>query len=451
VKATVEKLDNDRVKLEIEVEAERLDSALDRAYRKVVKRVSVPGFRKGKVPRPILERFYGLQPLLDEALDELLPQAYSEAVSQTKIEPIAAPEIHVIELAPGKPFRFRAEVYVKPEVKLGEYKGLPVTRRRRKVTEADVDAVLEGLRERSAQLVAVERQEVQKGDFVTIDFEGYVDGKPFPGGAVKDYLLEVGSGQLVDGFEEQLIGARVDEEKDVRVTFPSDHRDPLLAGKDVLFKVRVRSIKVKELPALDDEFAKDVSDKATLAELRAQIRENLEREADRSADEAVREELVRAVTERAEVKVPAVLVDRESEAMVEDFLHTLYHRGIEPDAYLKQEKKSVEDLRREFAPAAERRVKTRLVMEALADAEGITVSEEEIDAHINDLVGEGEGSERYRAQLNTESARERLRGSLRWRKTVDFLVQHAQVTEELVDASAAPAQAADAAASEASE
>lgn len=440
MKATLEKLENDRVKLEIEVEPERVDTALDRAYRKVVKQVNVPGFRKGKVPRAVLERMYGIGVLLDEALEELVPEAYSEAVNETKIEPIDQPHIDVIEFEPGKPFRFKAEVQVLPEVELGEYKGVAVTRQLERITDENVDEVLAQYREAQAQLVTVDRDTVEEGDYALIDFEGYLDGQPFPGGAAKDYTLHIGSGQFVPGFEEQLIGAKVGEETELTVTFPDNYHSLDLAGKETTFKVTVRSIKVKELPELDDEFAKDVSDKETLAELRADIRERLAKEAERRADERMRNKIVEIVTERAEVNVPDILVDRESEAMVDEFLHSLYHQGVDPDTYLERNNLTKDDLKKDVAPEALRRTKTSLVIDAIGEAEGITVSDEEIDARIADMAGEGPESERYRALLNTPAVRQRLSSQLKVTKTIDLLVEHAVVTEEEIDFGAQEAQ-----------
>ncbi|NLN26627.1 MAG: trigger factor [Firmicutes bacterium] len=431
MKATVERLENDRVKLEIEVDRERVETALERAYRKVVRNVTVPGFRKGKVPRPILERMFGTEVLYEDALDELIPEAYTAAIEENGLEPIDQPEIDVIELAAGKPFRFSALVQLKPEVKLGEYKGVPVTRKVRVVTDDMIDDVLEQYRQRQAQLVEAGRDVVEKGDFVRIDFEGFKDGVPFQGGAAKDFVLEVGSGQMVAGFEEQLIGAKVGDQVDVRITFPADYHNKELAGQDAVFQVTVHDIKVRELPDLDDEFAKSVSDKETLAELRDEIRETLEKEFARRADLDLREDLIKAVTERCEVHVPHVLIHRHSHQLAHEFLEGLLMQGVDPRQYLERTGLTFEDVEKRFESEAEERAKSMLVLEAIGAAEGIVVTDEEIDARIDELVGE-DGSDAYRERLNQAESRERIASTLQIDKILDFLVEHAQVSEEVV-------------------
>lgn len=432
MKAILEKLENDRVKLEIEVDAERVETALQRAYRKVVRNISVPGFRKGRVPRPVLERMFGVEVLYEDAIADMVPEAYSAAVAETKIEPIDQPDIDVIEIAPGKPFRFTAEVQLKPEVKLGEYKGIPVTRRKRVVTDKMVEEILERYRESQAQLVDVERNTVEMGDYIRIDFEGYKAGVPFSGGAGKDVPLEVGSGTFIAGFEEQLVGATVGEEVEVNVTFPDDYHVKELAGQPATFKVTVNSIKVKELPELDDELARDVSEYETLDELRASIRQDLEKEFERRADELVRNDLVAAVAERAEVHVPHVLIHRESHNMAHEFLYDLAVNGISPEAYLSRNNLTFEDLEEQFEAEGEKRAKYALVIEAVAEAEGIKVSDEEIEAHIEELVGDSDNEE-LRARYENEEVRERLASSLLVRKVIDFLVEHADITEEVIE------------------
>lgn len=434
MKTTVEKLENDRVSLEVEVDTQEVESALDRAYRKVVKTVNLPGFRKGRVPRPVLERHFGVEVLYEDALDELLPKAYSEAVDEAKIEPIDQPEIDVIEFAAGKPFRFTAEVQVKPEVKLGEYKGVEVKRVRERVTDQQVDEVLEQYRQSQAQLVVAERDTVESGDFATIDFEGFVDGKPFQGGAGKDYQLEIGSGQFIPGFEDQLVGAKVGTETEVNVTFPTEYHHDELAGAEAVFKVTVSEIKVKELPELDDEFAKDVSDKDTLAELRAMIRENLETEANRRADERLRNAVVEAVAERAEVNIPEVLIERERDSIAQDFMRDLQFSGIDPNAYLQQNDMTIDSLKEEFSPQAEQRAKGALVLEAISKAENITVSDEDVDARIEEMAGpESDENKDYRQRLNQPEMRDRLSSTLQITKTIDLLIEQAKITEEEVD------------------
>lgn len=434
MKATLEKLDNDRVSLEIEVDSEQVDSALEQAFRQVVKDVTVPGFRKGRVPRPVFERYYGVAVLYERALDELIPKAYREAVEQTQIEPIDQPTLDVVEFEAGKPFRFKAEVQVKPEVKLGEYKGVAAKRVRVRVTDEDVEAVLERYRQAQAQLVVPERSVVEEGDYAVIDFEGFIDGKPFQGGAAKDFHLQIGSGAMIPGFEEQLVGVSVGEPVEITVTFPEGYRVEELAGKEATFKVTVSEIKVREVPPLDDELAKLVSDKETLAELRQMVRENLEREADRRAEEAVREEVVRIVTDAADVHIPAVMVERELESMINETRRNFFLGGMDLDTYLEHSDMTLDSLKESMTEDAERRVKTSLVLEAVAKAEGLDVTDEEIDAHIEELVSvEGEHEDEARETLNQPGARSVIKDRLLVRKTIDLLVQHAEITEEEVD------------------
>ncbi len=436
MKTSVEKLENDCVALEIEVDSEQVEKALDRAYRKVVREINIPGFRKGKAPRSVVESRFGKEVLYEEAIDYLIPSAYKEALEIHNLEPIDQPDIDILEFESGKPFRFKATVQLKPEVVLGEYRGVAVTKRIRKVDDHDVDHMLEHLREGQAQLVVAERDTVAEGDYVVIDFEGYIDGQPFQGGAAKAYQLQVGSGRLVPGFEEQLVGAKVNEEIDVKVTFPENYHNEELAGKDAVFKVTVNEIKVRQLPELDDDFAKDVSDKETLAELREQIRENLEKEAVNRAEDALRNQVIEAVAAQAQVNLPEVLIEREIQSMLDDMRQSLAFQGLTLEMYLEATEQTLEQLKDEMRPDAEKRVKASLVIEAVAEAEGIEATPEDIDARIEEMLAGREGNEReeMKKSLQREEVRERIASSIRVRKTVDFLVEHAHVTEEFVDA-----------------
>jgi len=432
VKAVAEKIAENRVALQIEVEAERVDAALERAYRKVVREVNVPGFRKGRVPRRIIEARFGKEILYEDALEELIPQAYMEALAQEKIEAIDQPEVTDVQIEAGSPLRFRAVVDVMPEAELGEYKGLKVEKEIEKVEESDVDHMLEHLREENAELVAVERTQVQQGDFVLIDYEGYVNGQPFSGGAAKGVTVEVGSGRFVDGFEEQLVGAEVGSEVEVRITFPESHPDDALRGKEALFKVKVHSIKERRLPELDDEFAADVSDAESLEALRAQIRSELEASARSRADEEVREKLVRMVTDASTVQLPKVLVERELDGMVNDFLRNLRYRGIDPERYLASANLTEASLREEFRPNAERRVKTEIVLQTIARREGITVSPEEVEADIERFVAASGDKEAARRRWDTPARRASIEHGLLVEKAVNLLVENAEVEEKEV-------------------
>lgn len=436
MKTTIEKLENDRVAIEVEVDAERVEEALERAYRKVVRTLNVPGFRKGKVPRAVIERRFGVEILYEDAIDELLPVAYREALKEHALEPIDQPEIDIQEFQKGRPFRFKAEVQLKPTVTLGEYKGIELTKRKPRVTEADVDTVLRDLQEQHAQLVVADRETVEQGDFVLIDFEGFIDGEPFSGGAAKGYVVEVGAGRMIAGFEEQLVGAKLGETTEVRVTFPEDYRSEELAGKEALFRVTVQEIKVKQLPELNDEFAQEVSEKESLAELRGLIRENLEKDAENRAMSALRDEAVQKVSEGASVHIPEVLIHREAHRMVHELSHRLGYQGLTLEAYLEATERTVEDLENEFRPDAERRVKAALVLDAVAEAEGIQVEESDVEARIDEYAAglDEENAKAVRAYWQKEENREDLVSSIRTRKTIDFIVANARITEVEADA-----------------
>ena len=433
MKAVAERLPNNRVALQIEVEAERVDAALERAYRKLAREVNIPGFRKGKAPRKIIEARFGVEVLYEDALEELVPEAYREAIEANAIEPIDQPSVSDVHIEAGRPLTFRAEVEVMPEAELGEYKGIKVVKEIEAVEESDIDHALEHLQDENAELVAAERDVVEEGDVVTIDFEGYLDGKPFQGGAAKGYTLEVGSGQFIEGFEEQLVGARAGEEKEVSVKFPEDYPSETLRGKDVVFKVTVQAIKVRRVPELDDEFARDVSDAQTLDELKNQIRSEMEEAARARADREVREKVVDALTDASSVELPKVLVEREIDGAVEEFARRLMViRGIRLNDYLEQTEQTIDDVRERFRSGAERRVKASIVLETLIKRAGITVSEEELQARIEEIAAANGDAERVRRDFERPERRSALRDSMAIEKAIDFLVEHADIEEKIV-------------------
>lgn len=435
MKTTLERLERSRVSLEIEVEPERIEEALERAYRKVVRRVNIPGFRKGKVPRRILEMRLGPEVLYDDAIDELVNTAYSEAVKETAVEPVAPPQVDVLEFEPGKGMRFKAEVDVKPEVKLGSYQGLKGKRPFRPVTDARVEGVLQELRETQAELVESDSDGVREGDYVLVDYDGAVEGRPFSGGAAKGVILIAGPRPSGVGFEEQLVGMKRGETREVRVQFPTEGIRQDLAGKEATFRVTVHQIKVRRLPELDDEFARDVSDKESLEALRADIRARLEEEANREADSALRDDLLGQVVDASEVDIPVSMEEHELEHVLQEFAEVLARQGITLEQYLKHEKQTLEQLKDRFRPDAVRRVKTRLVVEALADAAGIEVSEEEVAQRIDEIVARNSASsDALRRYLEEPDQKESLRASLRVRKTLDHLVSLSEVeTVEVTD------------------
>ncbi|BAS27178.1 trigger factor [Limnochorda pilosa] len=440
MKTTVERLDRSRVSLQIEVEPERVDEALERAYRKVVRRVNIPGFRKGKVPRRILELRMGREVLYDDAMEELVAAAYAEAVKDAALKPVASPDVDVLEFEPGKTMRLKAEVDVLPEVKLGTYAGLKGTRRLRPVTEERVEAVLQELREMQAELVEAPSEEVRPGDYVLVDYEGALEGRPFSGGAARGVTLVAGSDASGPGFQDQLVGMKRGETRDLTVQFPEEGVRQELAGKSVTFRVTVHEIKEKRLPELDDEFARDVSDKESLEELRADVRARLEKDAADEADHALKDDLVRQVVDVSEVEIPTSMEDHELDHVIQELSEELGRQGVTLEQYLEHQGQSVDQLRESFRPDAARRVKTRLVLEELAEAAGIEVREEEVAQRIDEIVNRSSSpSDAFRRYLEEPQQKESLQASLRLRKTLDHLASLAEV--ETVEVKDGPAGA----------
>lgn len=382
MKVNVEKIDNQKIVLEIEIPQAEVAKALDKAYHKIAGQVNIPGFRKGKVPRNILEKRVGKEALLEEAFEIMAPQYYMEAIVAEKIEPVSRPQIEVVTLKEDQPVVFKAIVTPKPEVTLGEYKGVSVAVEATAVTDADVDSQLEALRNRHAKMVVTEGAELQNGDFAIIDFEGSIDGVPFEGGAGKAYPLEIGSGSFIPGFEEQLIGVKAGEEKDVNVAFPEDYHVADLAGKPAVFKVTVQDVKRKELPALDDEFAKEVSEFATIEELKADNKNKLEQAAVTKADNDFKNGALQKAVENAAVEVPDVMVEERIDHMVEDLSLNLQSRGMQLEMYLDYVKMDMNTLRSNYRETATVNVKTDLVLEAVAKAEALELTEEDVTAEF---------------------------------------------------------------------
>lgn len=431
MRTEVARIGKNRVELEVEVDPQRLDDALEMAYRKVVQRVNIPGFRKGKAPRAILERFVGKAPLLEEAVESLVPQAFVEAVSQSRIEPIDEPEYDLVQLEEGKPLIFKAKVDVKPEVKLGQYKGLEVTIPKIAVEDADVERVLRDLQLRHAELAESERTVVQNDDYVLIDFEGFLDGKPFAGGAARDFLLRVGAGQFVPGFEDQLVGAVVGEEREIRVTFPEDYHETRLAGKETTFKVTVKTIKERKIPELDDNFAREVGPFDTLDALREDIRTHLLQDAERERRKYIENAVVEKAAADSEVDPPDVLVEREIEEQLADFRLTLSYRGLKFEDYLAQRNITEDDVRAELRPRAVDAVRKRLMLEAVAKAEAIEVADVEVEERASALAaayGQKDAS-RVRERLLSPGRRDLLRTDIAVTKAVRLMAESAKVTE----------------------
>jgi trigger factor len=420
-----EKQEGNQGVLTIEVEAAKVNEGLDAAFKKVVKQVNVPGFRKGKMPRGMFEKRFGVESLYQDALDVILPEAYAKAIEETGIDPIDRPEIDVEQMEKGKELIFTAKVQVKPEVKLGDYKGLEVEKMETEVTAEDVEAELTSLQEKQAELVVKEEGKAEDGDTVTMDFEGFVDGEAFEGGQAENYSLELGSGQFIPGFEEQLVGAATGEEKDVEVNFPDEYHAAELAGKPATFKVKIHEIKTKELPALDDEFAKDADEEVeTLAELKEKIEKRLQEAKKTEAETAVRETLVEKASENAEVEIPEVMVNSEVDRMMQEFEQRLQMQGMNLELYFQFSGQSEEDLKGQMKEDAGKRVRTNLTLEAIAAAENLEVTDEEAEEEVNKMA------EQY--NMSADNIKQALGGldtlkaDLKVRKALEFLVDNSK-------------------------
>jgi len=416
-----EKLEANVGLLTVEVEASEVDKGLDAAFKKVVKTINVPGFRKGKLPRPIFEQKFGIEALYNDALDVILPEAYSKAVVEVGIEPVDRPEVDVEQMEKGKTLIFKAKVTVKPEVKLGEYKGLEVEEMDATVTDEDVQAELTTLQERQAELVVKEDGTVENGNTAVIDFEGFVDGVAFEGGKGENYPLEIGSGSFIPGFEEALIGAKSGVETDVNVTFPEEYHSAELAGKAATFKVTVHEIKAKELPELNDEFAKDVNDEVeTLEDLKAKIKNDLVESKKSQAEGSLRDALVQKAAENAEVEIPDVMFESQVDRMVKDFEQRIAQQGLNLELYYQFTGTKEEDLRAQMRQDAEARVRIDLTIDAIIEAEKIDATEEEMNEELARLSAMyNVPSEQLVTMLGGTDA---VRDDIQIRKAVELLV-----------------------------
>ena len=383
----VERLEHNMAKLTIEVPAEEVEKALQAAYLKERGKISLPGFRKGRVPRQMIEKMYGPEVFYDEAANRMISEAYAKAYDECELELVSQPKIEITQLEKGKEFIFTAEVAVKPEVKLGEYKGLKVDKVSTRVTQKEVDEEIDKERERNARTIDVTDRAVQDKDQITLDFEGFVDGVAFEGGKASDYPLTIGSGAFIPGFEDQLIGANIDEEKEINVTFPEEYQAKELAGQAAVFKCTVHSIKAKELPELDDEFVSDVSEKsetvdAYKAEVKAKIKERKENEGKQKREDQSVEQAVA----NAEMDIPEAMISFQSRQMVDDFARRIMQQGMTMEQYFQFTGLSEEKMMEEFKPEAEKRIRTRLTLEAIVAAENIEVSEERLDEELQKMA-----------------------------------------------------------------
>ncbi|WP_458412305.1 trigger factor [Schinkia sp. CFF1] len=422
-----EKLEGNQGVLTIEVDAETVNVALDKAFKKVVNKVNVPGFRKGKVPRKMFEQRFGVESLYQDALDVMLPDAYSKAIDETGIEPVDYPEIDVQQMEKGKSMIFTATVTVKPEVQLGDYKGLEVEAQDTTVTDEDVEEELKRLQEKNAELVVKEDGAVEDGDTVVIDFEGFVDGEAFEGGQADNYSLVIGSGQFIPGFEDQIVGMKAGEEKDVNVTFPEEYHAADLAGKPAVFKVNLHEIKYKELPELDDEFAKDVDDEVeSLDELKAKLKEKIQADKEHQAMHAKEDAVITKAVDNATVDIPEAMVKSEVDRMLKEFEQRIQMQGLNLELYYQFSGQDEAALREQMQADAEKRVKTNLVLEAIVAAENIEVSEDDLNAEYENIA------QMYQTSVEDVKkmfgANNYVAEDLKFKKAIDFLVENSKVS-----------------------
>lgn len=419
-----EKQEGNEGLLTVEVSAEQFNEALDEAFKKVVKDVQLPGFRKGRIPRGMFEQRFGVESLYQDAVDIVLPEAYSNAVDEAGIEPVDQPEIDITQIEKGKALHFTAKVTVKPEVKLGDYKGLEVEAVDVNVTDEDVENDLDNQRQSLAELVVKEEGAIENGDTVVIDFEGFVDGEAFEGGAAENHSLEIGSGSFIPGFEEQLIGKTTGEETEVEVTFPEEYHAENLAGQPATFKVKIHEVKAKELPEMDDEFAKDVDDEVeTLAELKEKTKKRLEEQKQNDADAAVRESLINQATENAEIDIPDAMVDSELDRMVREFEQRLQQQGMTLEMYTQFSGQSEDELKDQMKGDAEKRVQTNLVLEAIAQVENLEATDEDVQEELQSMADMYNLEMEQLTQMlggNTDA----IKDDLKFKKAIDFLVDN---------------------------
>ncbi|NLW22962.1 MAG: trigger factor [Tissierellia bacterium] len=426
--SVLEKKENNKAFFSIEIGEDEFEKAIQRAYLKNRNRFSVPGFRKGKVPRKIIEMNYGEGIFYEEALNILLPEAYDKAVVDLGLEPVDTPEVDIEQLEKDKPVIVKVEVTIKPEVKLGDYKGIEVEKVEYNVTDEDVDKELKTIQEMNGRIIDAGDRETKEGDILTIDFEGYVDGEKFEGGSAENQVLEIGSNRFIPGFEEQLIGKKKGEEVEVKVTFPEDYFEESLKGKEALFKVTIHEIKEKELPALDDEFAKDVSEFDTLEEYKESIRERLEKEAKNKEELEMENRIIDKVVELAEMDIPEVMIDRQVENEIAEFDYRLRMQGLDINQYLSLANTNIEDFKEQVRPVAEKKVKADLVLDAIAKAENIEVTEEDIDKELERLAKEynQEDVDKFKENMRKGDL-EYLKAGIIRDKTIELLVENATI------------------------
>lgn len=428
MEAKLAKIENSEAYIEVQVDADKLEEGLQNAYRKVVKEVSLPGFRRGRVPRQILEAHFGKEILYQDAVEYVVPDAYEKALSELDIQAMAPPEFDIEEIDADKGCKFTARVAVRPEFELGDVDAIEIKIPRFEVTDEDVANNLEDMRQSYAQIVEKD-EPAENGDTVEIDFEGFIDGEAFAGGKGEDYSLELGSGTFIPGFEEQLVGTRPGEEREVNVVFPEDYHSPDLAGKDALFKVVVKKVQGRKLRPLDDELVQEMSRFDTVDELTQDVRATLERMANSRRTEMIKQEVLEKALEQQEILVPAAAVDVQLERMLDQFSQRLATQGLSLEQYFQLTNSSEDDFHTEVRPEAERVVKSNLVLEKVIEEKGIAVSDEELNQQIDDAA-RGMGIDPEKVREGLMGIRDNIELSIKMDKAMQYLVDHAKVVEE---------------------
>ena len=422
----VEKLEKNMAKLTIEASAEDLEKAIEKAYQKQKKQISIPGFRKGKVPRQMVEKMYGKAVFYEDAANELIPDAYEKALEECEEDIVSSPKIEVTQIEAGKPFVFTATVALKPEVKLGKYKGVKVDKIDVEVTDADVDAEINKEREKNARNITVEDRPVKDGDITTLDFEGFVDGVAFEGGKGENYPLTIGSGAFIPGFEEQLVGAEIGKEVEVNVTFPEDYQAEELKGKAAVFKCTIKEIKEKELPELDDEFASEVSDFSTLAEYKADVKGKLEEKKAKEAKDAKEAAVIEAIVKDSDMQIPDAMLETQQKQMIDEFAQRIQMQGLSIDQYFQFTGSSYDKMLEQVKPQAEKRIKSRLVLEAVVAAEKIEVTDEDYEEELKNMAEAYQMEVDKVKELLPEKSAGQIKKDIAVRKAAEFVVENAK-------------------------
>ncbi len=422
----VEKMEKNMAKLTIEVSAEDLEKAMQSAYQKAKGRISIPGFRKGKAPRKMIEQMYGKGIFLEDAVNALIPEHYSKALSECELEIVSQPQIDVTQMEPGKALIFTAEVAVKPEVTLGEYKGVEVPKAEIEVTEEEIEAAIKREQEKNSRTITVEDRAAEEGDIVTIDFEGFVDGEAFEGGKGEAYPLTLGSHTFIPGFEEQLVGAKPGDHVEVNVTFPEEYQAKELAGKAAVFQCDVKKIEAKELPELNDDFAKDVSEFDTLAEYKEDVKKNLTESKEKEALRAKEDAAIEKIIENAEMEIPEAMLDTQCRQMMDDFGRRMQSQGLSMEQYFQFTGQTAEKMMEDMKPQALKRIQTRLVLEKIVEVENIQPTEEEVNEEISKMAAMYKMEADKLKELVGEREMEQMKKDMAVQKAVTFVAEAAK-------------------------